>query len=308
MRLVRVARAVADPEHVRRAAVPVARQAVHAGQRLLPGQQQRLVGRIEGRLAKLRRGLGGEAAGGDEFERFGEPVRHVAVSLAQLLAHEVEIPAVDLVQIREAAHGEGAEQVQRRRGLGVGLEHPAGIGLARRRIEPHGVDDVAPVTRQLHPVHGLGRGRARLGELASHASDLHHRAGCAVGQYHRHLQQHPEGVADIVGVELGEALRAVAALEQEGVAARDAGQVSLEVPRLASEHERRPGGKALLGGVERSLVIIDRHLPCRLAAPGPGRPSLAHEPTPSSCASRGTRAYTPKRPGFQTGGPGPGPR
>ena len=62
MRLVRVARAVADPEHVRRAVVPLARQAVDAGQRLFPGQQQRLVRGVERGFAKLRRRLGGQAA------------------------------------------------------------------------------------------------------------------------------------------------------------------------------------------------------------------------------------------------------
>jgi hypothetical protein len=36
------------------------------------------------------------------------------------------------------------------------------------------------------------------------------------GQHHRHLQQHAEGVADVVGDGIGEALGAVAALQQEG--------------------------------------------------------------------------------------------
>src|SRR3546814_15008415 len=40
--LLRLARAVADPQHVGRAVVPLAGQAVGAGQRLLVPQQQRL--------------------------------------------------------------------------------------------------------------------------------------------------------------------------------------------------------------------------------------------------------------------------
>ena len=74
----------------------------------------------------------------------------------------------------------------------------------------------------------LGVGRARLGELAGHAADLDHRHGAAEGQHDRHLQQHAEGVADVVGMELGEALGAVAALEQESLAVGDIGQRRLQ--------------------------------------------------------------------------------
>ena len=54
MRAVRLAGAVADPEEMRRAAVPVAGGAIDARQRLLVGQQQRLVAGVELGLADLR--------------------------------------------------------------------------------------------------------------------------------------------------------------------------------------------------------------------------------------------------------------
>ena len=82
---------------------------------------------------------------------------------------------------------------------------------------------------------------ARLGELAGDAPDLHHRHAGGEGQHHRHLQQHAERVADIVGMELGEALRAIAALQQESLALRHLGQRRFEVARLAGEHQRRMG-------------------------------------------------------------------
>jgi hypothetical protein len=60
--------------------------------------------------------------------------------------------------------------------------------------------------------------RARLGELPGDAADLHHRLRAGEGQHDRHLQEDAEEVADVVGAVLGEALGAVAALQQEGLA------------------------------------------------------------------------------------------
>jgi hypothetical protein len=54
---------------------------------------------------------------------------------------------------------------------------------------------------------------SRLGELSGNAAELDHRAARAKGQHHRHLQQHLEHVADVVGMELGKALGAIPALQ-----------------------------------------------------------------------------------------------
>ena len=91
-------------------------------------------------------------------------------------------------------------------------------------VELHAVDDVATIGRQRHVTLGLGRRRARLGELAGHAAHLHHRLAAGKGQHHRHLQDQAEGVANVIGVELLEALRAIAALQQEGPAGRHIAQ------------------------------------------------------------------------------------
>src|SRR3546814_21127037 len=80
------------------------------------------------------------------------------------------------------------------------------------------VDNVAAIARQLDDVDYLGGRRARLGELAGHEANLHDRAGGAEGKHHRPLQHDPEGVADVVGMELGDAFRAVAALAQNSLA------------------------------------------------------------------------------------------
>jgi hypothetical protein len=56
MGAVRLAGAVADPQHVGRGVVPVAGRGIDAGQRLLVAEQQRLVAGVEVGLAQLRRG------------------------------------------------------------------------------------------------------------------------------------------------------------------------------------------------------------------------------------------------------------
>ncbi len=143
------------------------------------------------------------------------------------------------MQVGVTALGEGAQQVERRCRLIVGLHHPLGIGLARLGGELEAIDVVAAIGWQLDTAHFLDVGRARLGELAGHAAELHDRHARAIGQHDRHLQQHAEGVADVVGGEVGEALGTVAALQQEGLAIGDLGQRRLELARLAGEDQRR---------------------------------------------------------------------
>ena len=96
------------------------------------------------------------------------------------------------------------------------------------------------------------------------------------GQHHRHLQEDAEEVADVVGAVLGEALGAVAALQQESLAVRDVSKPGFELARLACKNQRRIGGEPRLDGGERRQVGIDRRLLDRQLAPGRGCPLLAH--------------------------------
>ncbi len=173
---------------------------------------------------------------------------------------EAEIPAMHMLEIGVAALGEGPEQIERGGGLPIGHQHALRVGHARGLGELDAVDDVAAIARQLLAVLRLGGGRARLGELAGDASDLHHRRAAGIGEHHRHLQEHAEEVADGVGAVLGEALGAIAALQQEGLARGHAGELRLELARLAREHQRREGRKLLLDLVELGQVGIDRDL------------------------------------------------
>jgi hypothetical protein len=96
------------------------------------------------------------------------------ISPVALLAvfSEVKVPLRHALDVRVAAGGEGAEQVELGSGLVVRLEHPLGVGDAALLVESLAVDDVAPVAGQLHAAPLLERVRPRLRELAGHPTDL----------------------------------------------------------------------------------------------------------------------------------------
>ena len=275
MRAVQLAGAIADPEEMRRTGISVAAGGIDARQRLLIGQQQRLMAGVEIRLADLRRGFRGHAAGAHEVERLVDPRRQILVAGGEGAAlHEAEVPAMDAVEIGIAAGREGAQQVERAGGLEIARLHAHRVRHAGLSGEGRAVDDVAAIARQRVLTDRLGLGAARLGELARHAAHLHHRHAAAVSQHHRHLQQHAEGVADDVGGEIVEALGAVAALQHEGAALGDAGEGGFQPPRFAREDERRIAAQPGLDRGEAGGVRIDRHLPHRLGTPAVGAPCI----------------------------------
>ena len=229
-----------------------------------------------------------DADGLHEVHRLGDPVgkQPVALGLRRIL-DETEHPLVHVVEIGIAALGEGAQQVERRRRLPVGHDLPLGVRHARLFGELYAVDDVAAVARQLHVALPLDAGRARLGELAGDAADLDDRQLGAERQDDGHLQEGAEEIADVVGAVLGEALGAVAALQEEAVALGDHRQPALQPARLAGEDQRRKARQPLLGDRERVLVRIVRHLHDRLLPPAVRCPVLCHHA--STCRSRRLR-------------------
>jgi hypothetical protein len=90
------------------------------------------------------------------------------------------------------------------------------------------------------------------------------------------LQQDAEAVADVVGAEFGEAFRAVAALEQKGLALGYLGQPFLEPTRLACKNQRRQPPQLLLGGLQLGGIPILRNLPDRQLSPAIAGPFLGH--------------------------------
>ena len=77
-------------------------------------------------------------------------------------------------------------------------------------------------------------------------------------------------------MKFGEAFGAIAALQQEGAALGDFGEIGLERARFARKHERRMrfegGGRSL----ERGLVEIVGQMPCLVSLPAIGCPIGRH--------------------------------
>ena len=84
------------------------------------------------------------------------------------------------------------------------------------------------------------------------------------------MQQHAEEITDGIGAMLGEALGAIAALQQKGLAFGHARELDLQLPRLACKYERWKRRKLLLDLNELLLVRIVRNLLDGLRAPTVG--------------------------------------
>ena len=273
MRVIGLAGAVADPDHVAGRRVPVAGGGIDAGQRLLVAEQQRLVAGVEVGLAQRVVGLRRDADRAHEVHGLGDAVGQRLVALAlRAVGDEAHHPAMHVLEAGVAALRESAQKVERRGGLTVSHLLARRIGHARGRVEVGAVDDVAAVGGQRHAVLGLVVGRARLGELAGDAADLHHGLGAGEGQDDRHLQEHAEEVADVVRAMLGEAFGAVPALEQERIARGDLGELLLQLARLTCKNERRKGRETAFDILEQGRVRIGRDLADRLVSPRIRRP------------------------------------
>jgi len=77
---------------------------------------------------------------------------------------------------------------------------------------------------------------------------------------HTHLEDDSEGVADVVGVKLLEALGAVSALEEERIPHGGIGEALLQIASLSGEDDRRERFEALEHLLELLLVRVFREL------------------------------------------------
>ena len=251
---------------MRRRVEPVARQRILPRERLFVRQQQRLMAGIELRSFELRHGVGIDPARVHEIERFTDPVGKVAILLGPgAPTHEIVRPGVNLMQVRIAATRKRAQQVQRRRRLVISLYHALWVRRATFRFERNVVDDVAAVRWQLHIVDRLGIGTARFGELARHTAEFDRRQLRREGEYNRHLQKDAERVTDVVGMKFGKGFRAIATLQQKGLAASDAREFGSQIARLTGKDQRwkiaerrRRARKSVRIGVSRELARFVR--------------------------------------------------
>ncbi len=269
---------------------------------------------VDVRRAQFGMGLGVEPDGPHEAQCLGDPVGDTLIAFGlRAVLDEAEHPAVRVLEIGVAAGGEGAQEVQRRRRLAVGLELPARVRLARLRSEVDVVHDIAAVARQRDAVDRLEIRGAGLGELTGDAADLDDRRSRCVRHDNRHLQENAEEVADVVGRMLAEALGAIPALKQEGLTGGCGAQGALQFARLAREDKRRIAGELPLGLGQRREIPINRRLLDGLCPPAVGGPTLVrHSNTPQP--SKGSRLLTGKRSLYKQGREadmpifGPGPR
>ncbi len=127
---VELARAVADPDHVGRAVVPIAGEGVHAGEAFLVGEDQRFVAREEVDLVQPLLGREVDAAGRHEAQGAVDLRGDALVALALAgRGDELLVPQVHLGEVGEAALGERPQEVERRRRLLV-------RGHQARRVRP----------------------------------------------------------------------------------------------------------------------------------------------------------------------------
>ena len=243
---VRLPGALADPEHVRRAVVPVAGERVAARQALLVVEHEALVARPDVDLVQLRRVREVDPAGTHEADRPLDLRGDDLVALPFRRARdELLVPHLHLRQVGEAALREGAQQIERGRGLVVGLDHPLRIGRSRLRATAASSLTMCPKkdgsssspTRSTGSDRGFANCPAIRPTLTSGSAD-------AVDHHHRHLQQDLQLLADRDRGEVAERLGAVAGLEQERPAGGDLAERGLQVTRLAGEDERRQRTRA----------------------------------------------------------------
>jgi hypothetical protein len=252
---VELPRPLADPQHVRRAVVPLAGEGVLAGESFLVAQDEGLVAGGDVGGVQLGGGLGVDAAGGHEPKSAVDAVGHLLVaSPLGAGGHELLVPGVHTGEVGETALGEGAKEVQRRGRLVVRSDQALGVGVAGRAGEQDVVHHVAAERRQLDALDGLGVARPWFGELAGDAAHLHQGHPRGVREDHGHLEDDLELVADGIRGEGVEGLGAVARLEQERFSGGHPAELGGELPRLTREDERGEGRKRLDHGVERPTV------------------------------------------------------
>ena len=280
---VELPRALPDPEHVGRAVVPVPGGRVAAGERLLVVEHEPFVARPDVNLMELLLGDDVDPARRHEEKRAldlgGEPLVPAALDGR---GDELLVPLVHPQEVGEAALREGADEVERRRGVVVGRDHALRIRGASLRRGSVVVDHVAPERWDLPVSAGLGRRRPRLGVLTCDPPDLHDRQGGAVGEHSRHLQEDLQLLADVDRRDVVERLGAVARLEEEGSAGGHLGERRTKLARLAGEDERRHGREFSAHGLgpllARPLGLVERGI----RAPGRRRPDRTCD---SHCSS-----------------------
>jgi hypothetical protein len=115
--------------------------------------------------------------------------------------------------------------------------------------------------------------RPGLGVLTREPADADHPSPGPEHQHEAHLEEDLELGGDRRRGALVQTLRAIAALEQERLAARRLGELALERFDLPRGHQRRQPPEGGESPLERRRIAVDRLLIGREALPGFRRPA-----------------------------------
>ena len=130
MRAVRLAGAVADPDHMARPCHRLTRDRINPAQSLFIFQQQRFVAGIEINRRQRRCCFRIDASRIHEIQSVRDAVGQRAVTFGLVMLCKAQSPSVNAVNIGKATSRKRTQQVQRGRRLRVSLQHPRRIGHA----------------------------------------------------------------------------------------------------------------------------------------------------------------------------------
>lgn len=272
MGVVNLARAVADPDEVRRGVVvllvgsftvslgrgtavrPRARSRLlkKTGKSLLIVEKKTLVAGEE--LYGLE--LAGTGVDGlEKAERLLDAGRDGRVLVLELrVANMAESPVKRSVEVCDAGGDGCADVVERGGRVVVGLDETAWIDSTVLNAET--IDNVTLETRHLLAINNLHRARPRLRILPSHTSDTHNRLVNTPDENDAHLQKKLDLALDGALATVIEELGAVTTLEKKGVALCDIAEVGFQSDDLVGVDERGEAGELVDGRGERSLVRV----------------------------------------------------
>jgi hypothetical protein len=172
------------------------------------------------------------------------------------MGHEAQVPVLRMVEVGEAALGQGAYEVEGQGGPAMAEQQARRVGGARRAGELGAIDQVAAITGQSDAIPGLQVRRSWLGVLAGDAPDPDHPLLQALHQNQAHLEQNLELVGDDVRLAVGETLGAVAPLEQEAIAPCRRRQLFPQGMNLPGGDQGRQGGQFRQGGLQGRLIRV----------------------------------------------------
>src|SRR5579871_3263600 len=299
---IRVGGAHPDPWKMRREIEPALLPRYLACLRLLVRKVQPLVAGEEVDPVEAAGVFAGQVF--HEAERFvNSPRRPPVFAGHRRVADPVQVPVVEVMRIDKPAYYQGTNEVDGQSGTLIAAQHEAWVGHSGLGCEVGTIDEIAAIGGQGQAVAGFELLGTRLGILARKAPNAHHALLRAVDQNQAHLQQNFDLVGDRRGVAGIEAFRAIAALQQEALAANSFGQLRLEIQHFPRSDEGWKFGDLLHNPVHLFLAWVIRLLRGWLSLPGirgpPGHGAARNSPLevkgPEARSSRIRPRFKPTR-------------